>query len=147
MDERSELPPALLAAVVDDSLNMFVGYYGGLRPGHSPAAEMRCEIFGIIGAVAEVVPSLTDAMMRQVHRMLLIAAVSGMRPDAIRACKGGTGNLGMALSDPFLGLAVTAADFVDYRTAIRRLASRFDGEDLVAMARAVQQNYALPEDE
>jgi hypothetical protein len=108
---------------------------------------MRYEIFEIIGAVVEVVPSLTHAMMRQVHRMLPIAAVSGMSPEEIRGCKGATGSLGMALSDSFLGLAVSAADFLEHRTAIRRLASTFDGEDLVAMATAVRQNYALPEEE
>jgi hypothetical protein len=147
MNDHPELPRLLISGVVEDSLDLFVGYYGGLQPGRRPAAEMRAEIFGIIGVIVEVVAQLTDGMMKQLHRLLLFAALSGMIPEEIANCSAGSVTLGMALVDPFLGLAMSGSDFVDYRTAIRRLAARFEEDDLVMLARKLRENYGVAEDE
>jgi AcrR family transcriptional regulator len=147
MNDRVELPRSLLAGVVEDLLDLFVGYYGGLQPARRPAVEMRAEIFGIISVIVEVIPQVSDEMMRQLHRLLLFAALSGMIPEEIPTCSPGPVTLGMALADPFLGLAISGADFVDYRTAIRRLSVRFEEDDFVTMARSMRQNYGLSEDD
>jgi outer membrane protein W len=120
----AELPRPLLAAVIEDGLDLFIGYYSGVQPGRNQARELRAEIFGIVGLV-ETMAQIPDSLLLQLHRLLLIAGIS----------------------DPFLGLGVMGSEFVDYRTAMKRLEARFKDDDFSESADSIRANYDTAEEE
>jgi hypothetical protein len=144
MTERRELPGQLLATILDDSLHFFVGYYGGVQTSQTRAAAFRLELFTIVKTIDEnYTEEMTENMVRQMHYLLYLAAVSGATDLELESCAPAAEPIDPA--QKFLGLEVAGSDFVDYEIALGKLAKYFEGEfsSFPAMATFVRANYAI----
>jgi hypothetical protein len=129
--------------VLDDSLEFFTEYYGGVQPARARAPAFRLDLFTVVETLTDVNDTeMPIESLRKLHYLLYLAAVSGASERDIEVCRPEAETLG--LGEKFLGLEIEGADFVDYRRALRTLAKLFETEfgSFRAMAKFVRANYA-----
>jgi len=134
-------PDIVLIDFIEDSLLYFTGYYGEIQPSPDRSKDLRRDVFFIVDTSIEFYPSdLPQEVLQSIWYLLTIAAVSGASADQLEnICP----EENQMMNDPYLGLAKTDVDFVDYRVALNRLSTKFVGEldALPAMISFVRAHY------
>ena len=142
MQNKPELPPLLLVDFLDDSLIMFVGYYGSLQVASACAVNLRMEIFTVVELVAQCYAAeMEDATLKRMWYLLLVAAISGARDTELTDI---TATPPPDSYSPFLGLERAGPDFADYRLALSVLYGKFESEAHMfeSMVTFIRKNFA-----
>ena len=141
LQEKPEYPMEILSDLIDDSLCLFVSYYGDLQPTKHKSATMRMDIFAIVETAAQYYPGeIPDDTLKRMWYLLYIAAVSGAGDMDLQHCKPVENDISEA---PFLGLDRTDCEFIDYKSALERLSKKFESEfnNFPRMVRFIRKNY------
>lgn len=141
MQNKPELPPLLLADFLDDSLIMFVGYYGDLQVSYDASVNLRLEIFTVVELTAQYYATeMEDSTLKRIWYLLFIAAISGARESDLSEI---TPAKPPDPYSPFLGLERTGTDFSDYRLALSVLSGKLESESnmFTSMIAYIRKNY------
>jgi hypothetical protein len=129
LQERPELPRALLASVLSDSLILFRTLYGSVQPSEARAMAFRMEMMRIVETVDGTYPGeIPEQVQHEAHFLVLLAAITGATDHEIAECVPEDGN--EKYHGLFLDLEVNPPDFGSYPKALARLASAFAGDPL-----------------
>ena len=141
IQEKPELPNLLLVDFLDDSLNLFEGYYGEVQPTKEKSINLRIDIFAIVELVTQFYPTEMSAdALKRMWYLLYICAISGASDTDLETVEFKESS---DSSMPFLGLERSGADFVDYRLALDVLGKKFENEaeTLPDMIKFIRHNY------
>jgi hypothetical protein len=131
-----------MSTVLDDALEIFVGYYGGVQPFRRRARQFRMELFQIVEIVAQLYPGeMSSGARHQCYFLLYIAAISGARDHDLEDCR--PTKCRINITDPFLGLDIKGGEFASYPRALAVLATYFEDEfgNFQPMAAFLRANY------
>lgn len=140
LKDRPELPQALLADLLDDSMCFFEAFFADAQPTKEKAPEMRMDIFAVAETVQENYPGrIKDATLHRVWYILFIAAITNALEHELKDIK---------YIDPskdnccLLGLDHGPTDFSSSKLALAVLGKKFepDEETFQKMISFIRQN-------
>lgn len=141
INDKPELPNLLLADFLDDSLSLFVGYYGGVQPTKEKSVNLRIDIFNILELITQFYPNeMSNNTLRRLWYLLYVAAVSGASEKDLENLQFKDSNKS---SLPSLGLERSNTEFADYRLALEILGKKFENEkdSFDNMVKFIRRNY------
>ena len=146
MSDKPEIPSIVMTDLLDDSLVLFVGYYGDIQTTREKSVQLRSDLFTIADIVQLCYPPpIPEDTLQKIWYLLFFAAAAGATEEDISKIH--------ATPPPednvvFLGLEHTASDFINYPMALNVFASKFKDEldAFHDMAVYVRANFA-PKDE
>ena len=145
MSDKPEIPSIVMTDLLDDSLVLFVGYYGDIQTTQEKSIQLRADLFTIADIVQLCYPPpIPEDTLQKIWYLLFFAAAAGATDEDIAK---------IHPSPPpednvvFLGLEHTASDFINYPMALNVFASKFKDEldAFHDMAVYVRANFASNE--